>query len=708
MSDGKIIYDVEVNDEGVEGKVKQTNDKVKSAADTGSSAFSEVWTGALRTIGGKLVELGQQAIESAVDVAKQSLAQVASFEQNVGGVEKLFGDSAGTVQENAKKAFQSAGLSANEYMETVTGFSASLISSLEGDTQTAANMADTAIRDMSDNANTFGTDIASIQNAYSGFAKGNFTMLDNLKLGYGGTKTEMERLLRQAEEIEGYMEGSLSIDSFADIIEAIDIVQTEMKISGISAETAAEMVAAGALTEEEAFARMGTTAREASGTIEGSIASMKSAWDNFLTGTMTGEEFAETAIVAVDNVVNALMEIIPRLVEGFAGMAPTLWDKGVEIITNLATTISSHAPEFIEHGTAFIRNLGEGLVSGIPEFLANALPMVEQFTANLRENAGKFVDAGIDFILNLMQGLMNSLPTLIAYVPTIISNVVNIINDNMPKILAMGVNLIGMLIEGIVSMIPALIENFPKIIQMIFDIWQAIDWLNIGKFVINGIKNGVTALATAIPNLMKNIGTNAKNMIRNIDWRTLGTTVINFIVNGIRSLITAIPNLLKTIGHNAVTAFKSIDWLSLGANIISGIVNGLWNGVGTIVDAAKGVASQALNAAKNFLGIHSPSRAFMEVGEDSSEGQAIGMINNADMVEEASKEVAQRALDAQMNVDYTLPDIDSASRDMSASLSSSFMSTVQRIIEVPLNIDAREIARATAWDMGEQLAWEMR
>jgi phage-related protein len=207
---------------------------------------------------------------------------------------------------------------------------------------------------------------------------------------------------------------------------------------------------------------------------------------------------------------------------------------------------------------------------------------------------------------------------------------------------------------------------------------------------------------------MKNIGTNAKNMIRNIDWRTLGTTVINFIVNGIRSLITAIPNLLKTIGHNAVTAFKSIDWLSLGANIISGIVNGLWNGVGRIVDAARDVAERALDAAKNFLGINSPSKAFMEVGEDSSEGQAIGMINNADMVEEASKEVAQRALDAQMNVDYTLPDIDRASRDMSASLSSSFMSTVQRIIEVPLNIDAREIARATAWDMGEQLAWEMR
>lgn len=688
MSDGKIVYDVEVNDEGVEGQVRSTNDKVKSAADTGSSAFSEVWTGALRTIGGKLVELGQQAISAAVDVAKESLAQVAAFEQNVGGIEKLFGDSAGAVMENANKAFATAGLSANQYMENVTGFSASLINSLEGNTEEAAKLADVAIRGMSDNANTFGTSMESITTTYQGFAKGNYSMLDNLKLGYGGTKEEMQKLIKDASKLTDVQaELGLTVDStsmdFANIVKAIEVMQTQMNIAG-------------------------TTTREASGTIEGSVNSLKAAWDNFLTGTMDGESLAEIAYDAVNNIVEAFKTIIPRLAEGLGTFIPMMAEFAFEVVGELAEDIGAQVPALVEKGTEMIRGIGEGLVQGIPEFLGKALPMVEDFTANLRENAGKFVDAGIDFILNLMQGLMNSLPTLVAYVPTIISNVVNIINDNMPKILAMGVKLIGMLIEGIVKTVPALIENFPKIIQMIFDIWQAIDWLNIGKFVINGIKNGVTALATAIPNLMKNIGTNAKNMIRNIDWRTLGTTVINFIVNGIRSLITAIPNLLKTIGHNAVTAFKSIDWLSLGANIISGIVNGLWNGVGRIVDAARDVAERALDAAKNFLGINSPSKAFMEVGEDSSEGQAIGMINNADMVEEASKEVAQRALDAQMNVDYTLPDIDSASRDMSASLSSSFMSTVQRIIEVPLNIDAREIARATAWDMGEQLAWEMR
>lgn len=186
MSDGKIIYDVDINDEGIESKVQQTNSKVKNSANTGSGAFGEIWTGALRRIGAGLVELGGQAIDTAKQVAMSALDQVASMEQNVGGVKKLFGDDvAQAVIDNANQAFRTAGMSANEYMETVTGFSASLIAGLNGDTEKAAGIADRAIRDMSDNANTFGTDISSIQMAYQGFAKSNYTMLDNLKLGYG-------------------------------------------------------------------------------------------------------------------------------------------------------------------------------------------------------------------------------------------------------------------------------------------------------------------------------------------------------------------------------------------------------------------------------------------------------------------------------------------------------------------------------------------
>lgn len=688
MSDGKIIYDVEVNDEGAESKVKQTNEKLNSAANQGSGAFSEVWTGALRTIGGKLVELGQQAVSAAIDVGKEALAQTASFEQLEGGVKKLFDTSAGEVIENAKKAFSTAGMSANEYMENVTGFSASLISSLGGDTAEAAKLADVAIRDMSDNANTFGTDMQSITNTYQGLAKGNYSMLDNLKLGFAGTKQGMTDLIAEAAKYAnehkelGYTieEGNLD---FANCVKAINAMQDKMKIAG-------------------------TTSAEAAGTIEGSVNSMKAAWDNFLTGTMSGEEFAQTAVTAADNVVNALMEIIPRLIEGFVSMAPTLIGKAAEIILNISSSIREKMPEFVAQGTEMIRNLGEGLATAIPEFLADALPRVLTFAENLRENAGKFIDAGIDMILNIVQGIADSLPTLIEYVPQIITNLANIINDNMPKILAAGVKIIVTLVKGIIQAIPTLIANIPHIIEAIFSVIQAVNWLDLGKFIIDGIKSGIVALSNALPNIMKSIGETAKNIVKNIDWRHLGSSIINLLVNGIQALVTLVPNMLRSIASTAFNAFRNIDWFNLGANVIRGILTGLASNASAVVDAARQVAQNALNAAKSFLGISSPSKAFAEVGQFSDEGQAEGMIESADLVENASREVAERALDAQMNVDYKLPSLDDASKEMSASLSSSISSTVQRIIEVPLNIDAREIARATAWDMGEQLAWEMR
>lgn len=647
MSDGKIIYDVDINDEGIESKVQQTNSKVKNSADTGSSAFGEVWTGALRRIGAGLVELGAKAVETGKQVAMDALDQVSSLEQNVGGVKKLFGDSYQAVVDNANKAFKTAGLSTNQYMETVTGFSASLIAGLGGDTQKAVGIADRAIRDMSDNANTFGTDIASIQTTYQGFAKQNYTMLDNLKLGYGGTKEEMQRLIQDASQMDESMQRlGVTVDadsmSFDNIINAISVMQDNMKIAG-------------------------ATAAEASGTIEGSINSMKAAWQNFLAGTISPEEFAETAFQAADNVINAFGGILPRLAEGFGQMTPKVLEKGGELVGKLVDNIREKAPEFLQRGAEFVEKLGAGLVSQIPQFLSNALPMVLKFTENLRSNAGKFVDSGINFIKNLVQGLANSLPTLLQYVPSIIINACGVINDNMPKILKAGLDIILILLKGIIQAVPTLIAEFPKIIQMIFSIIQAIDWMNLGRFVIDGISRGIASMGSSISSFLHNAGNNAWN------------------------------------------AFRNIDWGNLGSQIINGIIRGLRNGADSIVSAAKNVAKQALNAAKAFLGIHSPSRVFQdEVGLQMDAGQAKGIIENADMVEDAAEEVAERALDASMDVNYNLPNTDSVSKDIGASFSSRVLNTVNRVIEVPLNLNGREIARATAWDMGEQLAWESR
>ena len=625
MSDGKIIYDVEVNDDGIDGKLQQTNNKIKQGSESGSSAAENVWTGALRRIGAGLVELGAKAADTAKQVAMDALHEVSSLEQNVGGVKKLFGDDFQAVVDNANKAFKTAGMSSNEYMENVTSFSASLIAGLGGDTQKAVGYADRAIRDMSDNANTFGTDIGSIQTAYQGFAKQNYTMLDNLKLGYGGTKEEMSRLIKDASQMDESMQRlGVTVDadsmSFDNIINAISVMQDNMKIAG-------------------------ATAAEASGTIEGSVNSMKAAWKNFLAGTIGGDELAQTVLQATDNVVNAFMDIFPRLISGFGSMMPT----------------------FLERGRALMDNVSKGLTQAIPSFLSKALPMIQDFTANLRNNAGKFIDEGIVFIKNLMQGLINSLPQLIQYLPTIISNIVGVINDNMPKILKLGVDLLLMLLKGIIQSIPTLIAEFPKILKMILDVWQAFDWLSIGRFLINGIGNGIRALAHSI------------------------------------------PNALIDIINTAVRAFTSAAWGNIGRNIISGIANGIWDGASRIVNAAKDVAKQALNAAKSFLGIHSPSRRFRdEVGLQIDAGEAQGIVDNADMVEDAAAEVAERALDASMDVNYNLPNTDSVSQDIGASFTSRMISTVNRVIEVPLNLNGREIARATAWDMGEQLAWESR
>lgn len=648
MSDGKIIYDVDINDEGIESKVQQTNSKVKNSADTGSGAFGEIWTGALRRIGAGLVDLGLKAADVGKQVAMDALDQVSSLEQNIGGIKKLFGGSYQSVVDNANQAFITAGLSSNDYMQTVTSFSASLISGLGGDTKKAAEYADRAIRDMSDNANTFGYDMETMQAAYKNFAKGQYMMLDSLSLGYGGSKEEMERLIVDASKMQKEMDSlGVTVDansmSFDNIINAISVMQTHLKISG-------------------------TTAKEASGTIEGSIKSLKAAWDNFLAGTLDGESLAEIAADAMNNVFNAVMSFAPRILEGLGTFIPLVAEHALDLCKELLTTIKSQIPTFLERGRELILNIGQGLVNGIPLAVEKIMQMIKSIADWLGSDGGtKMLDSGFTLIENIVSGLAKALPVLVEYIPQIISGIVNMIANNLPRLIECGVNLIVSLIQGIWNCVPKLIEQFPTIIQSIFTMWKSTNWL------------------------------------------ALGTHAISAILNGISQLMSSIPNTLHNIAQSALNTFRNVDWWSVGMNVIRGICDGIWDGADRIVRAAKDVAKQALNAAKSFLGIHSPSRRFREeVGAQIPAGEAQGIIENADMVEDAAAEVAERALDASMDVNYNLPNTDSVSKDIGASFSSRVLNTVNRVIEVPLNLNGREIARATAWDMGEQLAWESR
>lgn len=335
------------------------------------------------------------------------------------------------------------------------------------------------------------------------------------------------------------------------------------------------------------------------------------------------------------------VNIIGALVQGIADNLPQIAEAGLEIMTMLFDSISAVAPNVVtflwegivtglpmltEGAIQIMQTLGDGISQAIPELLPVALNALMTFSGQLRENAGQLVDAGIEMVLKIAQGLIDSLPVIIETVPTIVTNIAGIINDNAPKLIAGGITLIGNLVTGIINAAPTIIAEFPKIVKSIFSVITAVNWLALGGNIITGIARGVKSLATQIPQALKNIGTQAMQWMKLIQWNSLGRDIIDLILIGLRALATSIPQTLKSIGMQAMAAFKSINWLSLGTNIISGIVSGVTGGAGRIAEAAKNAAKNAFEAAKNFLGIKSPSRLFRDqVGKMISAGMALGI-----------------------------------------------------------------------------------
>ncbi|MCD7909516.1 MAG: hypothetical protein LUH04_17905 [Clostridium sp.] len=311
------------------------------------------------TLGSRLVSTAKKIIAAAGlgEALKSALTEGAALEQSIGGIETLFKDSADTVKQYAENAYQTAGLSANDYMETVTSFAASLLSSLGNDTDAAAGKANMALTDMSDNANKMGTSMEDIQNAYQGFAKQNYTMLDNLKLGYGGTQSEMKRLLEDAQAISGV---EYDISSYADIVDAIHVIQTEMGITG-------------------------TTASEAATTFSGSLASMKAAAKNVLGYLALGEDI-QPSLDALSSTVYTFVvgNFIPMVGNVLSGLPQVVLSLGGDLFSAVSTLL----PQATSAGVDIINNIASGLASGIPAFLGQALPMLTQFSGSLRENTG--------------------------------------------------------------------------------------------------------------------------------------------------------------------------------------------------------------------------------------------------------------------------------------------------------------------------------
>lgn len=621
----------------------------------------------LATKGFTAITAAGAAAFGAITVA--SLKSVASLEQNVGGVETLFKKSADTVIENANRAYKTAGMSANEYMSTVTGFSASLLQSLGNDTKKAAAYADRAIVDMSDNANKMGTDMELIQNAYQGFAKQNYTMLDNLKLGYGGTKTEMERLIKDASKMKDVQkELGVTVDessmSFGNIVNAISVMQKSMGIAG-------------------------TTSKEAATTIEGSVNSMKAAWDNFLNGSGTAEEFADAFGVAADNIIKNLGEIVPRLIttiptvvesiydhiaeqlekngpdfadqagavienmvagveqnapkmataaaemieslgNGLAESAPEITNQAGRIIENLITGIQKYAPRMLAVAVLLLASFADGIGEQLPQLIPQALQMVVTLADAVISNIPTIVNAGIAILKGLGQGIVNSLPILISEGPRIINDFANAIYSGLGQLILAGLNIIKSLAKGIWNNKGLILKNAGAILLAIINVFSLSKMVSLGKNLIKSLGSGIKGAVSSAVNALKSVGERMVNAFKNgIKWSNAGTFTVTALKNGIHAAKTALVRALKAIGQNAMEAFKNLNWRSIGSNIISGIVNGIKAAAGKLLSAMGDLAKNALKAAKKKLGIHSPSRVFRDqVGKMMALGVGVGFEKN--------------------------------------------------------------------------------
>lgn len=429
--------------------------------------------------GGRSIEEYAKSVGKSVDAVKDEYASLMQSQQ--------------TVFDNAAQAYRTVGLSANEYMEQTTSFAASLLSSVSKDTNAAAQLANMVMVDMADNANKMGTDMASIQNAYQGFAKQNYTMLDNLKLGYGGTQAEMQRLLTDAEKLSGV---HYELGNLADMYSAIHVIQTEMDITG-------------------------TTAKEAAITLTGSFAAMKAATQNVLGDWSTGADLTAP--------MQALADTARTFLQG--NLLPMIGN----VLAGIPQLVYGLVPEVLQTGTELVSSLAAGFAQGIPAFLSTALPQLLSFTEELRANAGQFVDAGLNCITQLLNGLIAGLPQLISYVPDIIINIAGIINDNMPKILAQGVSIIVHLIAGIIQAVPSLLANWKKILQAVLSVISAINWLNIGKNILTSVANGVKSMGSSMLTAFKGGFSSALSWIKSLPSQAVkwGKNLIQSFIKGL-------------------------------------------------------------------------------------------------------------------------------------------------------------------------------
>ena len=514
-----------------------------------------------------------------------SLTEGGKLQQSIGGVETLFGKSADKLKRYATSAFRTSGISANEYMEQATSFASALVSSCGGNTAKAVEMANMAIRDMSDNSNKFGTNIQDIQNAYQGFAKNNYTMLDNLKLGFSGTKQGMEQLLKKAQEITGV---HYDINNLSDVFNAIHAIQENLKITN-------------------------TTQKEASTTLSGSFNMMKASWSDFLGSLSTGQNVTQTfknlmssvgtfvggnLIPMLGNIVKSAFTI---LTDSFNNMSPIL-----DAVQKFASNIAKQAPTFIKTGFELLNKLADGIISALPVMISKIPTIISTFANVINDNAPTVLMSGAKLIGKLVIGIIQSIPVLVANVPKIIMAIVDVWSAF--NWLQLGSNAVKGLGNGLKSMFGAI--------------------KNTGKGLLDAVKGGLSNLPSALMNLGRSAVYSLSGTIGGLGH--LGKTAMLKVASAIESAIRTLPSKM----------------LGIGKDIVKGLWNGIANMGGWITKQIGGFASGIVNKFKKSLGIHSPSRVMRDmVGVYIGEGIGLCIVDSLSSVKKDIDEFNDEVLD---------------------------------------------------------------
>ena len=512
---------------------------------------------------------------------KKAITEGAALEQSTGGIETLFKDSADTMKKYAQEAYKTAGVSANSYMEQATSFSASLLQSVSGDTKAAANAANQAIIDMADNSNKMGTSLQDIQNAYQGFAKQNYTMLDNLKLGYGGTKTEMERLLADAQKLSGV---KYDISNLSDVYEAIHVIQNSLGITG-------------------------TTAVEAASTLSGSFASMKAAFNNFLGYLVIGEDIepyirqlVQTAATFLFNnllpaIGNIIISLPSALVTFVTTALPIIAEQGKRMIDAVISGINGGFLSMISSGAEGVTNFITGMVNKLPDVITGIGDIITNLLEAILDAMPEFLAKGAEIIQNLVSGITSKLPDIVTSAINIITKIAFTIIKNLPQIISGGIKIIASLLAGIIKAIPDLVAGLPKVVKAITNYFGKINWGSVGKAIISGIAKGIIGAISILKDAVVSAAKSALNGIKsflgiNSPSRVFRDQVGKMMGLGIAEGITgeenAVNEAVKRLTSASVTTGKiDTSYNTSGENFAAkSITENIVNGLGGLLQTA--------------------------------------------------------------------------------------------------------------------------